>query len=100
MNENYSENLNETMNLGDEGTCEKVAKKIKEIRGGNRLMAANDMNVTLSFYRRDTPEKKCGVLKLSGVYDFSLLDAGIALGAAVLLCNILGTVVSLIRRMR
>jgi len=92
--------MDEQVNINDKCACENIVSKIKEIRGGNRLMASNDVNLTMNFYRRNDPEKKCGVLKLNGVFDFSLLDAGIALGAAVLMMNILGSIVSLLRRIR
>lgn len=92
--------MDEKLNLTDEGACETIADKIKKIRGGNRLMAAHDVNTTVHFYRRDEPEKKCGTLKLNGVFDFSLLDAGIALGAVILLMNILGAIASFIRRIK
>lgn len=100
MDEKYNDTMDETLNIQDEDACCRIAEKIKAIRSGNRLMAQNDMNLSLTFYRRDNPDKKCGVLKLNGVYDFSLLDLGIALGAVILMGNILGTIVSLLRRMR
>lgn len=99
MDEKYTD-VDETMNIQDEDACCRIAETIKKIRAGNRMMIANDMNLSLTFYRRDEPDKKCGVLKLNGVYDFSLVDLGIALGTLVLLGNILGAIASLLRRMR
>lgn len=92
-----NEEQNETMHIEDEGACKKIADKIKKIRAGNRLMASQDMNVSLSFYHREQPEKRCGVLKLNGAFDFSILDVGIALGAICLMGHILGAVASFFR---
>jgi len=92
--------MDEQLNVNDKCACETIAAKIKEIRGGNRLMASNDVNMTVNFYRRNEPEKKCGTLKLSGLFDFSLLDAGIVLGAAGLMLHILGAVARVLRRIR
>lgn len=100
MDEKYTETMDETLNIQDEDACCRIAEKIKKIRGGNRMMLSNDVNTTLTFYRRDNPDKKCGVMKISGVLDFSLLDLGIALGAFLLMSNILGAIVSFLRRMR
>ena len=86
------------MNITDHGACKCIASKIKEIRNGNRLMVSDDMNITMTFYRRNDPDKKCGVIKMNGCYDFSLLDAGIVLGVAALAMSILGAVVSVLRR--
>lgn len=92
--------MDEQLNVNDKCACEAIAAKIKEIRGGNRLMASNDVNLSVNFYRRDEPEKRCGTLKVNGLFDFSLLDAGIVLGAAALMLHILGAIARVIRRIR
>jgi len=86
------------MNIKEENACCRIADGIKKIRGGNRLMASHDLDLNVTFYRRDEPEKKVGTLKLGGVFDFSLLDAGIVLGIAMLMGSILSSVISVIRR--
>lgn len=86
------------MKITDGGACCRIASKIKEIRGGNRLMANHDLNMTVTFYRRDEPDTKVGVVKMNGGCDFSLLDAGIAVGILLLCTSILGAVRSVLRR--
>ena len=88
------------MNIKDQNVCAVLADKIKEIRGGNRLMASNDVNLAFRFYRRDDPEKQCGVMKINGVFDFSLLDAGIVLGVSMLMLHILGGIARVLRKLR
>ncbi|MBE6560606.1 MAG: hypothetical protein E7662_05730 [Ruminococcaceae bacterium] len=88
------------MNITDKNVCAEIVDKIKEIRGGNRLMASNDVNLAFRFYRRDNPDKQCGVMKINGVFDFSLLDAGIALGTAALMLHILGGIARVLRKLR
>ncbi len=92
--------MDEKLQIQNPGTAAKLAQKLREIRGGNRLMASNDVGLSVTFYRRDQPEKKCGTMKLSGVFDYSLLDFGIALGAMMLMMQILGAVVRVLRRIR
>ncbi len=86
------------MNLKENGTCCVIAKKLNEIRRGNRMMVNDDVNLTMTFYKRDNPESKCGVVKVSGGFDFSLLDAGIFLAAATLVLSVLSAVRSFFRR--
>lgn len=88
------------MNITDKNVCAEIASRIKEIRAGNRLMASNDVNLAFRFYRRDDPQKQCGLMKINGVFDFSLLDAGIVLGASALMLHILGGIARVLRRMR
>lgn len=86
------------MKITENGACRCIASKIQEIRGGNRLMARNDLNMNVTFYRRDEPEKKIGTVQMNGGCDFSLLDAGIAAAIALLMLNLLGAIASVLRR--
>lgn len=80
------------MNIKDSGTCCAIAKKIGEIRRGNRLMVCDDVNVTMTFYKREEPEKKCGVVKINGALDFSLFDAALYIAAAAAVCSVIRAV--------
>lgn len=77
------------MNLRENGTCRKIAEEIKKIKNGNRLMAESDVNLTMTLYRRDEPETKCGVIKVNGGFGFSLLDAAVKLFAAMAILRVL-----------
>lgn len=77
------------MNLKDMGACRAIASKIKEIKNGNRLMAQNDVNLTVTLHRRDEPETKCGVVKINGSFGFSLFDAAVRLLAAIAVLRVL-----------
>lgn len=86
------------MNIKENGACRAIAKKIKEIRRGNRLMVCDDVNVTMTFYKREQPEKKCGVVKINGALDFSLFDAALYIAAAAAVWCVLSTVRSFFRK--
>ncbi|MBO5649177.1 MAG: hypothetical protein J6S76_04625 [Clostridia bacterium] len=86
------------MNIKDQNACACIASKIKEIRQGNRLMLNDDVNITMNLYRRDTPDKRCGVVKINGNLDFSLLDAAMAAAAGFVVLRILGAITSFLRR--
>ena len=86
------------MNLKDNGVCRCVASKIKEIRSGDRMMVNDDVNVTMTFYKKNEPDKKCGVAKVNGSCDFSLLDAAVAAAAAALVLSLFGAVASILRK--
>ncbi len=85
------------MNIGECGACRAIADKIKEIRNGNRLMVSDDVNVTMTFYKREQPETKCGVVKINGALDFSLFDAALVILAASAVWSVFRTVRSLFR---
>ena len=85
------------MNIKDNGAACAIADKIKEIRGGNRMMVGEDVNLTMHFYRRNEPEKKCGVVKVNGDLRFSLLDAGLCLAAAAVIFRFIRAVRCLCR---
>ena len=51
------------MKLTDNGACRLIADKIQQFRHGNRLMVNEDVNVTMTFFRRENPEKQCGKAK-------------------------------------
>ncbi len=76
------------MNLKENGTCRKIAEEIRRIKNGNRLMAQNDVNLTVNLYRRDDPETKCGVIKINGGFGFSLLDAAVKLFAVMAILRV------------
>ena len=97
MNEN--EIMNDELNIQDEDAPCRIAEKIKKLRAGNRLMVGNDVNLNLTFFRRDNPAQKCGTLNLDGGFDFSLLDFGIVLGTVILMGSILSSIARFIRRM-
>ena len=86
------------MKLTDTGALRAIAEKIREIRRGNRMMADNDLNFTMSFSRKDQPETKCGVIKVTGGYRFSLFDAGVFLVSVFLISSVLRAVFSVFRR--
>ncbi len=86
------------MNLKDNGTVCAIVKKLNEIRRGNRMMVNNDVNTTMTFFRKDEPEKSVGVVKINGACDFSLLDAGIVLLAVAMLYKLLSAFCCLFKR--
>lgn len=86
------------MNIKESGTVCAIANKIQKIRGGNRMMVGDDVNLTMHFYRKDEPEKKCGTLKIGGNFSFSLFDAAVCLLAAVTVMRTVCAVKRMIRR--
>ncbi len=86
------------MNLKENGTVRAIVEKIKEIRRGNRMLADNDLSFTMSFFRKDQPDTKCGVVKVTGGYRFSLFDAGVFLISVFLISSVLRSVFSFFRR--
>lgn len=86
------------MKLTDNGTVCYIAEKIREFRHGNRLMVNEDVNVNMTFHRRNEPEKVCGVAKISGSLDFSLFDAAIFAAVGMVAVSVLCTVKSILRR--
>lgn len=87
------------MKITDNGACRCIASKIREFRGGNRLMARNDLNMNVTFYRRDQPETKVGTVQVNGGCDFSLADAGIVCALTLLALHLFGAIASVLRRL-
>ena len=86
------------MKLTDNGACRLIADKIQQFRNGNRLMVNEDVNVNMTFYRKNEPEKQCGVAKVSGSLDFSLFDAAIFAAIGMIAVSILCAIKSFLRR--
>ena len=86
------------MKLTDNGACCLIAEKIREFRHGNRLMVHDDVNVTMTFYRKDNPEKQCGVAKINGSLDFSLFDAALFAAIGMVVASLLCAIKSFLRR--
>ena len=80
------------MKITDNGAVRTLAEKIRAIRNGNRMIADNDLSFTMSFFRKDQPETKCGVVKVTGGYRFSLFDAGIFLISVFAVSSVLRSV--------
>lgn len=87
------------MNIKDQDACRRIASKIREFRRGNRLMVGDDVNVTMHLYRRDDPEKRCGMVKINGNLDFSLLDAVLSAAAGIVALRIFGALLSLLHKL-
>lgn len=87
------------MNIKDQDACRCIASKIREFRRGNRLMVSDDINVTMNLYRRDDPEKRCGLIKINGNLDFSLLDAVLTAAAGAVVLRIFGAFLALLHKM-
>ncbi len=86
------------MNITENGTVCAIADKIRTLRAGNRMIVADDVNLTMNFYRRNEPEKKCGTLKIGGNFSFSLLDAAVCLLAAMTVMRIVRTAKRILRK--
>ena len=86
------------MKLTDNGACRMIAEKIQQFRSGNRLMVNEDVNVTMNFFRREEPEKQCGVAKISGSLDFSLFDAALFAAIGIVVASVLCAIKSFLRR--
>lgn len=86
------------MKLTENGACRCIAEKIQEFRHGNRLMVNDDVNVTMTFYRKNEPEKQCGVAKVSGSLDFSLFDAALFAAIGMIVASTLCAIKSFLRR--
>ena len=86
------------MNIQESGAVCAIANKIQKIRSGNRMIAGNDVNLTMNFYRRRDPEKKCGTLKIGGNFSFSLFDAAVCVLAAITVLRTVRAVKHLIRK--
>ena len=69
------------MNITDTGT---IAEKLTEKKKKSPLTVGEDMNLTLSVYRKDQPLEKCGTLSLKGSLDLSLVKVGTLLAAIVI----------------
>ena len=52
----------------------------------------------MTFYRKDTPEKQCGVAKINGSLDFSLFDAALFAAIGMVVASLLCAIKSFLRR--
>ena len=86
------------MKLTDNGACRLIADKIQQFRHGNRLMVNEDVNVTMTFFRRENPGKQCGIAKINGSLDFSLFDAALFAAVGMIAVSILCAIKSFLRR--
>ncbi len=84
--------------ITEKDACRSVAQAIRDLRGGNRMTVNNDVNLTMTLYRREEPDKQCGTAKLSGSFAFSLLDAALVVGAAAVVLSVLGAIKAIFRR--
>ena len=83
--------------ITDRGACRAIARSIRALRHGNRLMVNQDLNLTLTLHRREEPQKTCGVAKINGSVDYSLLDAALFGLLGTLALSILGAIRSILR---
>ena len=52
----------------------------------------------MTFYRKNEPEKQCGVAKVSGSLDFSLFDAALFAAIGMIVASTLCAIKSFLRR--
>ena len=78
------------MNITEKEAPRSLAEKVKSFRNGNRVMVQDDMNVKMTFFRRDTPEKKIGTLGVNGSCNLLI--------AATVVLSVLRAIRSVLRR--
>ena len=84
--------------ITEKDACRSIAQAIRDLRGGNRMTVNNDVNLTMTLYRKNEPDKKCGTAKLNGSFAFTLLDAAFAAGIAAVILSVIGAFKAIFRR--
>ena len=86
------------MNIKDSGACRAIAERIRGAKKKNPLTVGEDMDITMSVYRKDQPEEKCGTLRIHGALDLSLFKLGALITGIVVAVRAIGFVKKLLRK--
>lgn len=80
------------MKITDEDAAGRIARALRKRVNAypRQTMVNDDVNVAMSFYRKDDPGTKCGEAHISGSLDMSLKDAALFSACGMVLLGILG----------
>ena len=86
------------MNIKDNDACRTIADKLGGAKKRSPLTVGEDMNLTMSVYRKDQPEEKCGTIKVHGSLDLSLFKLGALITAVIVTARVIGFVKKMLRK--